>query len=99
MIRIRFDDGTEFDTDGRVLHHDAARNPYHTLKTPVPGTTFERIVVFLPDAPPAALAAKAGPQKEVTITWERGSRTLRNVQTGWQRNPSIFWVEETPKFG
>jgi hypothetical protein len=96
MIRIRFDDGTEFDTDGRVLYHEAARHPYYTLRPPPGIGTFERIVVFLPDAPPPALTAKAGAHKEVTVTWPQGSRTLRNVHTGWQKNPSIFWVEAVP---
>jgi hypothetical protein len=95
MIRIRFDDGTEFDTDGRVLHHDAARHPYHSHTAPASGATFERIIVFLPEAPPPALVKKAGTHKEVTVTWPQGSRTLRNVHTGSQPNPSIFWVEET----
>src|SRR5262245_13428513 len=93
MIRIRFDDGTEFDTDGEVLWHDAARNPYHTQRPSEDGTTFERIVVFLPDTVPPALAAKGGAHKEVTVTWPQGSRTLRQVHTGSQENPAIFWIE------
>lgn len=93
MVRIRFDDGTEFDTDGRVLYHDAARNPYHVQRPMFSGEPFERLVVFLPDSPPPALRAKAGTHKEVTVTWDQGSRTLKTVHTGWQRNPAIFWVE------
>src|SRR5262249_10351965 len=96
MIRIRFDDGTEFDTDGRVLWHGAARNPYHTLQVPPDSGTFERLLVVRPGTPPAALTRKAGTHKEVTVTWPEGARTLRQVYTGWQKNPPIFWIEESP---
>lgn len=101
MIRIRFEDGSSVDLEGRVQIHPEARVPYH-LALPAgtpPGAAFERMLIFVDGVAPDALKTRRGAHGQVTVAWPGGVKTMRKAHLGTQVNPSLVWIEEEQATG